>query len=58
MKITGKRFLVLENNFLILDGGTAPDSRKIIFYNLTKREEVFSDKYSKPTIVHDDTIDY
>jgi len=48
----------ITNNFLILDSGTGPYPRGLIVYDLIKREKIYSDTYSEPIIVHDNTIDY
>lgn len=51
-------FLALENDFLILDGGTAINPRGFIVYDLVKRAKVFNDIYFRPAKVQDNTIEY
>ena len=51
-------FVSLENNFLIIDHGTAPDPRGLIVYDLNLQKKVYSDRYSKPIEIKDDTITY
>lgn len=48
----------LENNFFIIDIGTGPPPRGLVVYDLTKRAEVYSDTYSIPIVVSNNTIDY
>ncbi len=51
-------FLALEDNFLILDSGTAPEPRGLIVYDVTQEEKVFEDTYSSPVMVEDGTLRY
>jgi len=51
-------FIALENNFLILDQGTAPDPRGLIVHDLNLQKKVYSDRYSKPIEVKNNTITY
>jgi len=51
-------FIALENNFLILDQGTAPDPRGLIVYDLNINKKIYSDRYSKPIEVKNNTITY
>lgn len=50
--------LALENNFLILDSGTGPQPRRLIVYDLISRKKVFTDSYSNPIAVNNDTVTY
>ncbi len=51
-------FLALEGDFLILDSGTGPQPRGLIIYDLKERTKIFSDRYSRPISVSNNTIDY
>ena len=51
-------FLAFEGDFLILDIGTAPDPRILSIYDLNSRKEVYTDYYSKPIVVENNTISY
>ncbi len=50
--------LALENQFLILDSGTGPDPRGLIIYDLFQRKKAYTDTYSEPVMVQNNTIDY
>lgn len=50
--------LALENNFLILDSGTGPDSRGLIIYDLNLRKKVYEDSYSQPINIQNNSVDY
>jgi hypothetical protein len=51
-------FLALTDDFLILDSGTAPDPRGLTVYNLNSRKKVYTDSYSKPISIQNDTMIY
>jgi len=50
--------LALENDHLILDSGTGPDPRGLIIYNLISQEKVFTDSYSWPVTINNNTMTY
>jgi hypothetical protein len=56
--VEAEYFLAFTDNFLILDGGTAPEPRKLIAYDLRSRKITFTDFYAKPVIVSGDSITY
>lgn len=51
-------YLGLENDFLLIDSGTAPPPRDLIIYNLEKKQRVFSGSYSPPTEIGNNSIEY
>lgn len=48
----------LENDFLILDSGSGPEPRELIVYDLTNRKRVYTDHYSTPVAINNNTITY
>lgn len=50
--------LALENDFLILDSGTGPDPRGLIVYDVKKQKKIFTDGYSQPVTIKDNSISY
>jgi hypothetical protein len=56
--VEAEYFLAITGHFLVLDSGTAPDPRGLIVYDLNTRKKIYTDKYSKPFSVSDDTIMY
>ena len=48
----------LENNFLIIDEGTGPEPRGLTIFDLTKRQMVYNDSYSKPVTIKNNKISY
>ena len=48
----------LENNFLILDSGTAPPPRGLIVYDLLKKKNVYNSSYSNPITIKNNKISY
>lgn len=53
-----KFFLKFENDFLILDFGTSPSYRRLLVYDLIKKEKIYEDYYSKPIIIENNSISY
>ncbi len=50
--------LALEGNYLLIDSGTGPDPRGLSVYDITKGKIVFSDKYSQPVDIKNNSISY
>lgn len=55
---TAQYFLGLENNFLLLDNGTAPPPRGLTIFDLSTRKKAFQDKYSGPVMAQHNTVEY
>lgn len=53
-----KFFLKFENDFLILDSGTSPSYRRLLVYDLIKKQKIYEDYYSKPIIIQNNSISY
>lgn len=51
-------FLASTTNFVFVDQGTAPPPRGLSIYDLNKCQEVFSDRYSRPFEVKENTVTY
>jgi hypothetical protein len=51
-------FLGLEDNYLILDNGTAPYPRGLSIFDLNTEQLVYSDQYSEPLIISNSTVSY
>jgi hypothetical protein len=51
-------FLKFENDFLILDSGTSPSYRRLLVYDLIKKQKIYEDYYSKPIIIENNSISY
>ncbi len=51
-------YLGLENNFLIIDSGTAPPPRGLKIYDVDKRLKVYDGLYSPPTTIKNNSIEF
>lgn len=50
--------IALENNFLIVDNGTGPDSRPFLIYDLNTRKMVLEDSYISTVVTKNNRLEY
>jgi hypothetical protein len=51
-------FLALHGDLLILDGGTGPEPRGLVIWNLQSRRKVYAGSYSEPYEIQADSMEF